>query len=103
MSEIKSEEGGKYCLRLFVAGDEPNSKKAEETLKRLAETRLRGLCTIEVVDVLNDFRAAIENNILVVPTLVVEGPDPPVKIIGSLSDVRKVLDALGLPNEEELL
>jgi len=84
-----------------VAGEEPNSRKARDTVRHLCETRLKGRATVEVVDVLEDFQAAIENNVLVAPTLIIAPPEPPITIIGSLRDVRKVLEALGLPEEGE--
>ncbi len=93
----------RYHLRLFVADDEPNSRQAKETLKRLCETCLKGNYTLEVVDVLEDYQAALENKILVAPTLIVLAPPPPITIIGSLSDTHKVLEALSLPASEKNL
>ncbi|MCR4407476.1 MAG: circadian clock KaiB family protein [Anaerolineae bacterium] len=90
-----------YHLRLFVAGDEPNSRQAKETLNRLCEAYLKDHYTLEIVDVLEDYRAALENQILVAPTLIIAAPPPPITIIGSLSDTRRVLNALGLPASEE--
>lgn len=90
-----------YHLRLFIAGDEPNSRQSKETLHRLCETYLKGYYTLEIVDVLEDYRAALENKILVAPTLIITAPPPPITIIGSLSDVRQVLHALGLTASEE--
>lgn len=84
-----------------MAGEEPNSRKARETLSRLCETKLKGWATLEVVDILEDFEAAIENNVLVAPTLIISAPEPIATIIGSLQDVNKVLEALGLPEDEE--
>ncbi|RME98844.1 MAG: circadian clock protein KaiB [Chloroflexi bacterium] len=88
-------------LRLFIAGNEPNSRKARQTLKNLCETRLKGKYTLEIVDVLQDFQAALENHVLVAPTLIVLAPQPPATIIGSLADIQKVLTALGLPADED--
>jgi len=90
-------EDAMYLLRLFVAGDEPNSKQARQNLARLGETHLKGRCEIEVIDVLNDFQTALENNILVTPTLVVVAPPPVRTILGNLSHIDKVLTALRLP------
>lgn len=100
-SDQKSIDSSHYHLRLFIAGDEPNSRQAKETLHRLCETYLKDHYTLEVVDVLEDYRAALENQILVAPTLIMAAPPPPITIIGSLSDVRQVLHALGLPASEE--
>lgn len=90
-----------FHLRLFVAGDEPNSRKAKETIKDLCKTHLKNKYKLEVVDVLEDYKSALENNILLAPTLMIISPPPQVKIIGSLNDTHKVLDALGLKESEE--
>jgi len=87
---------GKKCvLRLFVAGDEPNSKKARENLTQLCETHLQGEYEVEIVDVLEDFEAALKSNVLLTPALIVVAPKP-TTIFGNLDDTDKVLGALGL-------
>lgn len=85
-----------YRFRLFIAGDEPNSVKAKTFLTRLCEEHLKGRCEMQIVDVFEDYQAAIDYGISVVPALIVEAPPPPRTIIGSLSDEDKVLAALGL-------
>jgi len=96
--EIKA-EGKKYILRLFIAGDEPNSKQARENLEKLCETHLKGHYKVEIVDVLEDFKAALENDILLTPALLVVAPEP-ATIFGNLSEKEKVLAALGLTGGE---
>lgn len=91
----------RYHFRLFVAGDEPNSRMAKETLKRFCESYLKENYEIEVVDVLEDFKSALESNILLAPTLMVLEPPTSTKIIGSLTDERRILEALGLPRDVE--
>lgn len=90
-----------YHLKLFVAGDEPNSYKAKKTIERLCESCLKGNYKLEVVDVLKDYQVALDNNILIAPTLVIVAPPPQTTIIGSLSETRKILDALGLSESGE--
>jgi len=85
-----------YRFRLFVAGDEPNSLKAKAVLSRLCDEHLKDRCEIRIVDVFEDYEAAIDYGISVVPALIVEAPPPPRTIVGSLSDEDKVLAALGL-------
>ncbi|RLC32591.1 MAG: circadian clock protein KaiB [Deltaproteobacteria bacterium] len=85
-----------YRFRLFVAGDEPNSLKAKAVLSRLCNEYLKDRCEIRLVDVFEDYQAAIDYGISVVPALIVEAPPPARTIVGSLSDEDKVLAALGL-------
>ena len=88
---------GHYLLRLFMAGNGPNSKQALANLRSLCREHLNGNCTIETVDVVKDFQAAVRDNILVTPALILVAPLPRVMVLGNLSDVPKVLAALRLP------
>jgi circadian clock protein KaiB len=87
---------GHYLLRLFVAGNGPNSKQALANLHRLCREHLNGRCTIETVDVVKNYEAAVRDNILVTPALVLVAPGPRVVVLGNLSDPRKVLVAIRL-------
>src|SRR2546421_5198180 len=87
---------GHYHLRLFVVGDGPNSKLAASNLRSLCREHLDGRCTIETIDVEKNFAAALENNILITPALVLVAPLPRVTVLGNLSDRPKVLHALRL-------
>jgi circadian clock protein KaiB len=85
-----------YRFVLFVVGDDLNSKLAQDNLRHIcAEYLQKGTCTVKIVDVLEDFQAALDNNILVTPTLLVEGPRGHSTIIGNLSDVDRILLTLG--------
>lgn len=86
----------RYHFRLFVAGDEPNSRRAKEALNRFCEVYLKKNYKIEIVDVLKDFRSALENNVLLAPTLLILEPPMGTKLIGSLNDERRLLEVLGL-------
>ena len=87
---------GHYLLRLFVAGNGTNSKQALANLQRLCREHLNGRCTIETVDVVKNYEAAVRNNILVTPALILVAPLPRVIVLGNLSDRQKVLAALRL-------
>ncbi len=82
-----------YRMRLFVAGNEANSRKARANLKRICKDHLGDDVEYEVIDVLQDFEAALECGVLVTPELIVDAPVS-VKIAGTLSDTEKVLAAL---------
>ncbi len=79
-----------------MVGDGPNSKLAASNLRNLCREHLDGRCTIETIDVEKHFEAALENNILITPALVLITPLPKVVILGNLSDRPKVLLALRL-------
>ena len=100
-ARLRSTKGrrGHYLLRLFVVGNGPNSQQALSNLRRLCQRHLQGRCTIETVDVVKDFAAAVQDNILITPTLVLVAPLPRVTILGNLSDHPKVLLALRLSED----
>ena len=87
---------GHYLLRLFMAGNGPNSNQALSNLRHLCREHLKGRCTIETVDVVKNFDAAVRDNILVTPALILVAPLPKVIVLGNLSDRQKVLLALRL-------
>ncbi|MGB9701051.1 MAG: circadian clock KaiB family protein [Thermodesulfobacteriota bacterium] len=90
-----------YHFQLFVAGDEINSRRTKETLHRLCTKYLPGQHKIEIIDVLKDYKAALENQIFFAPTLVILSPPPQTKIVGALNDPQKILDVLGLARAKE--
>ena len=97
-AKIKGTEaqGETYILRLFMAGNEPNSRQARENLERLQETHLKGPHKKEFIDVLEDFQIALENNVLVTPCLILVSPLPKATVFGNLSDTKRVVAALRL-------
>ena len=85
-----------YRLRLYVAGDLPNSVQARENLRDLCETHLAGRAECEVIDYLQHPARALADGILVTPTLIKVAPAPTAVVVGSLADRQAVLRALGI-------
>ncbi len=85
-----------FELRLYVAGQTPNSIKALANLKKICEEHLKGQYRIEVIDLLENPQLAKGDRILAVPTLVRKLPPPVKKIIGDLSNTERVLVGLDL-------
>lgn len=82
-------------LRLYVAGNAPNSVRARANLTLLCDA-LVGPYTVEVVDVLDAPLRAFSDGVLLTPTLVKLAPPPSMKMVGDLSDTAKVRAALGI-------
>jgi len=94
---MASETGNEgHHFRLFVAGDEQHSRSARENLGRICEAHLSQPYTIEIVDVLQSYQAALENKIYLTPALVLVSPQPSVTIFGNLKDTEQVVRALRL-------
>ncbi|MBD2578185.1 circadian clock protein KaiB [Oscillatoria sp. FACHB-1406] len=89
-----------YVLKLYVAGNTPNSARALKTLKSILEQDFQGVYALKVIDVLKNPQLAEEDKILATPTLSKVLPPPVRKIIGDLSDREKVLIGLDLLYEE---
>lgn len=87
---------GEWILRLYVAGQTPNSLTAFENLKIICEQYLHGRYRIEVIDLLKNPQLARDHQIIAVPTLIRQLPEPMKKIIGNLSDTERVLVGLDI-------
>ncbi len=83
-------------LKLFVAGRDTNSLMALQNLESLCREHFKDNYKLEIINVLEQFDTALKNDVLVAPTLIITSIDPPVRIIGSLRDDRKVRYALGI-------
>jgi circadian clock protein KaiB len=86
----------KYRLRLYVAGDTQNSASAVSNLNAICKTHLPDAFDIEVVDVFREPKRALADGVLMTPTLVKLAPSPVTRIVGTLSNLAPVLQALGL-------
>jgi circadian clock protein KaiB len=90
-------------LRLYVAGQTPKSLAALSNLKRICAEHLRGKYELEVIDLIKKPQLAQGDQILAIPTLVRNLPQPLRKIIGDLSNVDRVLVGLDLRGNEQQL
>jgi circadian clock protein KaiB len=86
----------RFKLLLYIAGDAPNSTQAVANLTALCRTHLPGRHEIEVVDVFHEPKRALADGIFMTPTLLKLAPSPVRRIVGSLSQTRLVMQALGL-------
>ena len=91
---------GAYVFQIYVAGGAPNSVQALANLYALCRKHFPESHRIEVIDVFKEPLRALEEIILVTPTVVRLSPGPVQQIIGNLSDEAEVLRALGLPQAE---
>jgi circadian clock protein KaiB len=87
-------------FRLYIAGDSPRSRRTIENLNRICGEYLPGECRVRVIDLLKNPELAHEDQILAIPTLVKDFPEPVCIIIGDLSSLERVLEKLGFPATE---
>lgn len=85
-----------YNLRLYVAGQTPKSVAAIANIKKLCDQYLPDRYSIEIVDLLKNPELAQRHQILAIPTLIRELPEPIKRIIGDLSNTERVLVGLDI-------
>ena len=83
-------------LRLYVAGEGPNSVRARANIVDLCDRHLQGAYSLEIVDVFDEPGRALEEGVLMTPMLVVASASPPRRVVGTLDETSVVLTALGL-------
>jgi circadian clock protein KaiB len=86
----------RLVLRLYVAGSAPNSTRAHANLLALLERAGSTDHQLDVVDCIREPQRALQDGVLVTPTLLKLEPAPRETVIGTLSDARRVALTLGL-------
>ncbi len=93
-------DGATFSLRLYIAGEGPNSVQARVNLQALCQQHLHGRHAVEVIDVLREPQRALADGVFLTPMLLKLTPEPPRRIAGSLSNLPSLLVALGLPGPD---
>lgn len=83
-------------LRLYVAGNAPNSLRAIANCQAICEEHFAGAFDLEIVDSFVDPERALADGVIVTPTLLKLTPEPSQRLIGNLSDTMQVLQSLGV-------
>jgi circadian clock protein KaiB len=96
-----SSRQAKYVLRLYVSGSTSKSALAVENIKRICELHLKNRYDLEVIDIYQQPNLARDEQIVAVPTLVKRSPLPQRRLIGDLSNPKRVLIHLDLGMREE--
>jgi len=91
----QAKEDGQWLLRLYIAGQTPNSIAAVSNLRRICDG-LEGKYRVEIIDLLVHPKLAKSDQIVAIPTLVRKLPPPVKKIIGNLSKADQTLVGLDL-------
>jgi circadian clock protein KaiB len=85
-----------FKFRLYVHGDGPIATQAIANLTAICHEYLPDRHEIELVDVLRDQKRALADGVMLTPLLMKLAPEPVRLILGSLSKLEPVLEALGL-------
>jgi circadian clock protein KaiB len=94
MASIRPRKTTALQLRIYVAGNAPNSVRAVANARAICEEHFAAGHEIEIVDLLEEPKRALADGVIVTPTLLKLSPLPVRRVIGNLSDTRQVLLAL---------
>ncbi|CAN5382153.1 circadian clock KaiB family protein [soil metagenome] len=89
-----------YHLRLYIIGASPNSSRAISNLKAICEAYLMGRYELEIIDVYQQPLMLQNEQIIALPLLIKKSPFPERRLIGDMSDTKKVLRGLNLSAEK---
>ena len=86
-------------LRLYIAGNSTSSRRAEQNLHSLKTSLKSETWDVEIIDVLRSPELAEQAGVIATPTLSYEYSGRPRRIIGDLSDKKRILEFLGIRTE----
>jgi len=92
---------GLLRVRLYVAGDAPNSTAAIANLRVALAQCAPELFELEIIDVLVDHERGMRDGVLQTPMLVRHEPHPERRILGNLRNRVLLLAVLGLPPDPQ--
>jgi len=85
-----------YVLKLFVSGASPNSVKAINNIQKILVDHLDGKYDLDIIDIYQETALAAKEQIIALPLLIKKFPLPERRLIGDMSNIKKVLDGLGV-------
>ena len=91
-----TEKTSDYILKLYITGASPNSGKAISNIKRICDEHLKNGYKLEIRDIDQQPDIASKEEIIALPLLIKSSPLPVKKLIGNMSDTKKVLKGLEL-------
>ncbi len=93
---LQKRDREKYCLQLYIAGNNLRSQLAVENVKRICEEFLAGRYELDVIDIYQDHSKNVVDLVLAAPTLVKQLPLPLRKVIGDMTRKDRLLVGLDL-------
>ena len=92
----------RLALTLYTKGASPHSIRAIENARRLCEEQSGTLSGLEIVDVRQEPALVVRDHVVAVPTLVRHLPGVSRRLVGDLSDIGQVRQALELGPPESI-
>jgi len=95
------ENDQKVILHLYVSGMSLKSMEAIQNIRSFCDRYLQDSFRLEIIDLYKHPEKASEHQIVFSPSLVKSLPLPRKILIGTFSDVQKILKGLGIPSEQK--
>ncbi|GGM96687.1 KaiB 1 [Dyadobacter beijingensis] len=89
-----------FELNLYIAGASSNSVRAVANVKEICEQYIKDRYTLRVIDVHQEKSLASREQLVALPMLVKLRPHPERRLIGDMSDTKRVLKGLGVSGEQ---
>lgn len=86
-------------VRLYILSGNLSSQRAIDNIKALSDMTSGDSFRYEIIDIEEEPEMAENDNILAAPTLIKISPEPPVRLLGDLSDLDRVCTILSLGRE----
>lgn len=83
-----------FTFTLYVAGMSRKSSKAIMNIKDFCENHLKDRYELEIIDIYQQTKSSMNDQVIAAPTLIKKLPLPLKKLIGDMSDTNKILMAL---------
>ena len=99
----EEDSGAEYLLHLYITGATPNSTRAVRNIKEICEEHLKGRYELLIIDIYQQPERAAAEQLIAAPTLAKKRPGLVRRLVGDLSDKRRVLVALGIAAPDEAL
>ncbi len=92
--------GERYLLRLYVTGPTSNSARAVINARRLCEDHLKGRYDLQILNVADNIKAALKDQIVAAPTLIKLSPPPIKRFIGDMTNTERLMKGLNVNDED---
>ena len=89
-----SRDSDKLVFRLYITHQAPSSLRAESNLKTICRDYFRNNYELEIVDTVEQPLRAMQDGVIITPTLVKLSPEPSWSIVGDLSEDARVLASM---------
>ncbi len=86
----------KYVFKIFLSGRTSRSEQLIANLKNFLKDEFKDQYSLEIIYVTEDTAAAESAKILCTPALIRELPPPSRRVVGDITDKKKVLAGLDL-------